>query len=186
MVLGRKSINTGEKNTSLDRGIRKRTKQKSYCSCTTLIRRIATTCSIGRVDFFRTCVESSNHCVTCPLYIRAEATTTLGFKMGFYRRLLANTIRATISITIGAGGCSINPYLEFHAIVPFYSPAFQLLNYGTFQDHFNTTPPPQPKEVGDYFDFALRKLYELFRDGRASPTDTVKDGSTLLHVILAQ
>ena len=103
-----------------------------YYLYTTLIRRIASIYSIGRVDFFKIYIESSNYYVTYPLNIRAKVTITLGFKIGFYRRLLVNTIRATISITIGANSYSINPYLEFYTIVPFYSPAFQLLNYRTF------------------------------------------------------
>ena len=159
------------------------TKQKLYCSCASVSRRRVATYSIVRVDFFKRFVECSNHSATCPLYIQTKATTTVGFKIGYYGRLLANTVRATISITTGAGGCSINPCLEFHAIVPFNSPAFLLLDYGTFRQHFHTTPPTETIEVGDFFKTTLQQLYDLFQDGRASPTDTVEDGSTLLHVI---
>ena len=167
----------------LDRRMGKWTKQKSYCSCTTLTRQRAVTYSIGRVEFFKTSVESSKHSVACPFYISTEATTTIGFKMAYYGRLLANTVRATLSITSGAGGYSINPCLKFHARVPCDSPAFLILDPETFRIRRRTTPPSQIREVCGYFENALQQLYELFRDGRASPTDTDEHGWTLVHVI---
>ena len=177
------SVTTAPNPSRQDRRDWKRIKQISCCSCATLIRRKAATYSIGRMNFFRTLVESSNHSVTCPLYIRTEATTTVGFKIVFYRRLLANIVRATISITTGAGGCSINSGLKFHAVVPSDSPAFLILRNETFRERFHTTLPPQSKEMCDYLKSALEQLYELFKRGRASPTDTDEYGWTLLHVV---
>ena len=185
MDLGRTSMMTAQSPSRLDRRTWKRTKQKAYCSCATLIRRRDTTYSVGRVDFFKSSVESNNHSVTCPLYIRTEATTTVGFKMGYYGRLLANTVRATISITTGAGGYTINPCLKLHAIVPKNSPAFRLLDFDHCKECFLTTRAPRSKEISEYFENALRQLYELFKDGRASPTDVDESGQTLLHVIYA-
>ena len=183
MDLGHISTMTAQTLSRQDRRSGKWTKQNLYCSCTSVSRRRVATYSIGRADFFKSSVECSNHSAACPLCIRTKATTTLGLKIAYYGRLLANTVRATISITTGAGGYSINPCLEFHAIVPFDSPAFLLLDYGTFRQHFHTTPPTESIEVCDFFKNTLQQLYELFQDGGASPTDTVEDGSTLLHVI---
>ena len=183
MDLGRISTMTAHCPSGLDHPVWKRVKQKSYCSYNTLIRRRATTYSIGRVDFFKSSIESSNHSFTCPLYIGTKATTTVGFKLDYYGRLLANTIRATISITTGAGGYSINPYLKFYAIVPKSSPAFRLLDYEIFRERFLTTPALQSKAVSDYYKNTLRQLYELFKDGKASPTDVNISGYTLLDVI---
>ena len=183
MDVGRISMMTAPSPCRQDRRDWKWTKQKSYCSCATLTRRRTARCSVGRVDFFKTSVESSNHSITCPLYIRTEATKIVGFKMGYYGRLLANTVRATISITTGAGGYSINPSLKFHAIVPRRSPAFRLLDCKTLKERFLTPSAPQSKEVSDYFENTLQQIYELFQDGRASPTDTNESGQNLLHVI---
>ena len=188
MDLGRISVTTAPNPSRQERRNWKRIKQISCCSCATLIRRRAATYSFGRINFFRTLVESSSHSFTCPLYIRTEATTTLGLKMAFYGRLLAKTVQATISITAGAGGCSINPCLKFHAVVPNDSPAFLILNYRAFRKRFPrnqspTTSPSQSIEVCDFFQSTLQDLYELFQDGRASPTDTSEFGQTLLHVI---
>ena len=176
------SMMTTQNSSRQDYRSGKWTKQKLYCSCTTLTRRRAATYSIGRVKFFKDSVDSSNHSATCPLYIRTETTTTVGFKMGYYGRLLANTVRATISITTGAGGYSINPCLKFHAVVPNSSPAFRLLDHKISREFLYTEPLPQSKTVCDYFNSALKQLYELFQDGRASPTDTNESGQTLLHV----
>ncbi|KAM0796422.1 hypothetical protein BDR22DRAFT_893275 [Usnea florida] len=181
MDLGQTSMMTAQDPSRLDPRIWKRTKQRSYCSCATLTRRKAATYSIGRVDFFKTFVESSSHSVTCPLYIRTEATTTVGLKMVYYGRLLANTVRATVSIATGAGGYSINPSLKFHAVVTDDSPGFRLLQTENFKERCRTTPAPQSKAVSDYFESALQQLYELFKDGRASPTDVNVYGMNLLH-----
>ena len=166
-----------------DRRHWKWTKQTSYCSCATLTPRRIATYSTSRVDFFKNSVESRKHSITCPLYIGTETTATVGFKMAYYGKLLANTVKATISITSGAGGYSINPGLRFGAVVPYDSPAFVILELTTFPGGFTTTSPSQSKEVADYFKSALQRLYELFQDGRASPTDTSEFGENLLHVI---
>ncbi|KAL9130116.1 MAG: hypothetical protein Q9175_007111 [Cornicularia normoerica] len=159
------------------------TKQRPYCSCSTLIRERAANYSIGRVEFFKTSVESCKHSVTCPLYIGIKATTTVGLKMAYYGRLLANTVRATVSVTAGAGGFSISPCLKFRALVPGDSPAFNLLNSERVMYRFGSRPLSQTNEICKYFESALQQLYELFTDGAASPTDMDEDGRTLLHVL---
>ena len=163
----------------------KRTQQIPYCSCSTLTRRRVATYSIGSVEFFKTSMESCKHSTICPFYIGTEATTTVGLKMAYYGRLLANTVRATISITAGAGGFSINPCLNHRALVPRNSPAFSLLNLDELIRLRRSTPLSQTNEVCEYFESILQQLYELFKDKAASPTDIDEDGETLLTVISA-
>lgn len=174
---------TAQKGTS--KGLRNRnlTKQRLWCSCSTLSRERAVTYSIGGLDFFKTSTESCKHSVACPLYIGTEAATTVGLKMTYYGRLLANTIRASMSITAGAGDFSISPCLNFRALVPRDSPAFKLLDYKTLSNHCSHTPLSRTSEVCENFESALREVYDLFRSRVASPNDVDEDGNTLLMVI---
>jgi hypothetical protein len=74
-------------------------------------------------------------------------------------------------MTNGAGGFSISPKLHFRAVVPKDSPAFKLLDK---YSHFMV-------EQGE-IRRTHQALFELFHAGRASPTDTLENGDTLLHV----
>ena len=183
MNVERTSTITAQKRITRDRRKGKWIEQRPYCSCSTLTRKRGATFSMGGVELFKTSMETCNHSTGCPLYIRTEATTTVGFKMTYYGKLLANTVRATISITSGAGGFSISPCLNFRALVSNCSPAFQLLDPDTLDTRFISTPPSRTNEVCEYFESALQQLYELFQDKVASPTDINEDGDTLLTVV---
>lgn len=162
---------------------RKRTKQSSWCSCSTLRRERATTYSISGIEFFKRSTESCKHSVACHLYIGTEAATTVGLKMTYYGKLLANTVRASMSITAGAGGFSISPCLNFRAVVPRDSPAFSLLDPSRLYERFPRRSLIDSNELCEYFESALREIYELFRSKAASPNDVDEDGTTLLIVI---
>lgn len=158
------------------------TKQRYFCSCSTLVRERAITYSIGAVKLFKTSMESSKHSASCHLYIGTEATTTVGLKMTYYGKLLANTIRATISFTNGAGGISISPCLRLRALVSNPSPAFQLLDRKALEARFRDTQSQQTNELCQHFENVLQELYELFHAKVASPTDISEDGNTLITV----
>lgn len=159
------------------------TKQRSYCCCSTLTRERTATYSIGSLKIFKTSVELCKHSTTCPLYIGTEATTTVGLKMSYYGRLLANTVRATMSFTAGAGGFSVSPCLKLRAVVSRDSPAFSLLKSVPSRRPGYRRPQSQTNEIGEYWGSALQQLYKLFKDRAASPTDIDEDGNTLLTVI---
>ena len=157
--------------------------QRQYCSCSTLMQERASTYLIGGVEVFKTSMESSKHSMSCPFHIGTKVTTTVGLKMSYYGKLLANTVRATISITTGAGGFSINPCLKLHARVSKFSPAFELLYPDMLHRRFMSTGLSQTNELCNYFESALQQLYELFQDKVASPTDVDQDGYTLITVV---
>ncbi|KAL4962979.1 uncharacterized protein BDV14DRAFT_202228 [Aspergillus stella-maris] len=69
-----------------------------------------------------------------------------------------------MTLTRGAGAMSISPTLRFYSVVPDDTPTFELLR---------TT---------DDFPFVHDAFLELFRAGKAAPTDRLADGTTLLHV----
>jgi hypothetical protein len=80
-----------------------------------------------------------------------------------------------MSVTRGAGGFAISPWLQFRAVVSRDSPAFALLDYWS----------PKIIAENDIIKCAeqiLKQLYQLFQEGKASPTDILPHGTTLLHV----
>ena len=162
------------------------TKQRSYCNCCPHIREQTATYSIGGIKLFKTLAESRKHSVTCPLYIGTEAVTTVGLKMTYYGRLVASTIRASMLITVGAGGRSISPCLNFRAQVPNDSPAFSILSrYNDLWYLSSGDALPSRNEVSEFFESALQQLYELFKNKEASPADINEFGETLVHVLRA-
>ena len=182
MNVERTSTVTAQERITRDRRKRKLIEQRPYCSCSTLTRERGAKFSMGGIEVFKTSTETYKHSTTCAYCIRTEATTTVGLKMTYYGRLLANTVRATVSITSGAGGFSISPCLNFRALVSNRSPAFKLLDSKTLYTHFVRTPPSRTSEVCDYFESTLQQIYELFQDKVASPTDINECGETLIHV----
>ena len=161
-------------------------KQRPFCSCSTLIRERGSAYSMGSIKVFKTSIESCKHSTSCPLYIGTEAATTVGLKMTYYGKLLANTVWATTTFTTGAGGISISPCLRIRALVSKSSPAFQLLDREALLAHFGTDTPLKTiktNELCEYFEHALQQLYELFQAKAASPTDMSEDGDTLITVV---
>lgn len=166
-----------------DRRKAKWIKQRSFCSCSALTRKRDNAYSMGSIKVFKTSIESCKHSTSCPLYTGTEASTTVGLKMTYYGKLLANTVQATISFTIGAGGRSISPCLRFRALVSNSSPAFQILNKEALYAGFGIRGPPKTIELCEYFESALQQLYDLFQAKVASPTDISEDGNTLITVV---
>ena len=185
MNVERNSTLTAQNKITQDRCKEKWIKQRLYCSCSTLIRERTATCSIGSVKVFQTSTESCKHSMSCPFYIGTEATTTIGLKTTYYGKLLAKTVRATISFTTGAGGLSISPCLKLRATVSASSTAFQILDPLDLNTRFRRARLCQTNEVGKYFEGPLQQLYELFQDNVASPTDVDEYGATLITVVQA-
>ncbi|KAL4808112.1 hypothetical protein BDV18DRAFT_96177 [Aspergillus unguis] len=111
----------------------------------------------------------------CLLHAPGRRTTNLLIKRTFFNRLFGFSVLASIQITTGAGGFAISPKLEFRPVVPDDSPAFILLR--SVKRRFKQGP--KRSLIQD----ANRRLFELFREGKASPSDTLADGSTILHVV---
>jgi hypothetical protein len=80
-----------------------------------------------------------------------------------------------MSVTRGTGGFSISPHLQFHAVVSDNSPAFRLFSSCLAEEILTT-------DISNYAEMTLKELHHLFREGKASPTDVLANGETLLHV----
>ena len=90
--------------------------------------------------------------------------------------VISQVVNASIHLRRGAGGFSISPSLSCVRVVSDDSPAFNLVGSYLRKLHFYSA-------VEDVdFGKIIRKLQELFRDGRASPRDVNPHGYSLLHV----
>jgi hypothetical protein len=111
-----------------------------------------------------------SHKAWCPISNQQKNIVSLAFTYTVCNRFLNFSIAASFAMTKGAGGLAISPNLQFRAIVPSNSPAFKLLlRSGSGRD-------------GSAIRSSHKALFELFYAGLASPTDTLGNGTTLLHV----
>ena len=144
-------------------------KQRSYCSCSLRDQKVSVEYSVRSLEFYKTVLQSCRHDPICPLFIWSRKFTKAGIKWTYYSALISKTIQANISFSIGAGGCSISPFLRFRSTVSAVSRPFSLLFYVMFgkSRHYRSV---------------LQQLYGMFKDGVVSPADTNEYGETLLLV----
>lgn len=110
----------------------------------------------------------------CPFHKADKKLLSLHARRTFCNRILRFSLSVSLETTTGAGGFAISPKLEFHALVPRESPAFQLL-WDVFK---NLGFQPYASIIQE----THRKLFALFNEKRALPSDTLADGGTILHV----
>ncbi|RDW93628.1 uncharacterized protein DSM5745_00950 [Aspergillus mulundensis] len=77
-------------------------------------------------------------------------------------------------MTRGAGAFSISPTIRVHAVVSWDSPAVTLFQERTLINSNGECTKCVLQHIKD-------NLFQMFRDGTASPTDRLPDNSTLLH-----
>ena len=92
------------------------------------------------------------------------------FRLAYCSRLLAGALQASLACTVGAGGASFTPSLDFRNVVAHDSPGFALINKIEYGDH--------ARRIEKY----IHDLRQLFQERRASPYDVDVDSNTLLHV----
>jgi hypothetical protein len=106
---------------------------------------------------------------------QAQKVMSLIYRHTVCNRFLRYTVTASLTVTKSAGVCSITPNLQFRATVPNTSPAFSLIRatgrrLGRGENHHSLIRDTRIA------------LFELFYTGKASLSDTLEDGSTIMHV----
>lgn len=97
--------------------------------------------------------------------------------MGYYGRLIAQAVTASIHLRRGAGGFSISPNLNCSRVVSSKSPLFQLVrNYCS-----NLNFPTMNGSTAN-MNALMRQVEQLFQDRQASVRDVNESGSSVLHV----
>jgi hypothetical protein len=95
-------------------------------------------------------------------------------KYSYHSRLLGLTVAASFSLTRGAGGFSIAPYLSIHIPVSRNSPAFRTMFFYPLMS--------KSLDPADFVDNTIELLKHLFEEQQASPSDTTPDGESLVDV----
>jgi hypothetical protein len=149
-----------EQHRDLSRQIRR--VNRTLCTCRSRPRRVSHL--QWPIDF--SWDTRSVHNPGC-LYTTFHPTVTdLNLRFSLCGFGLRRKIEISIAISrMASGSFSVNPALTCYRIVQESSPAFELMY--------------------DYWSCSERipgELIKLFQDGRASPCDRLKDGTTLLHV----
>lgn len=115
-----------------------------------------------------------SHRFGCPLYFQGEETTLFRRRYAFCNRFLGFSIQFNMNAISGAGGFTIYPLFEVRRVVPHNAPAFKLID-GILGNSYEPLG-------GHSLNSVMLRMQRLFKDGEASPRDTLSDGTTLLHV----
>lgn len=99
----------------------------------------------------------------------------MALRLAHCSKLLARALEASVSFTRGAGGIALSPTLQLRCLVPYDSPAFELIRA---HDLHNMTFGDM-KIVADQ---RVQILRQMFQDRKASPYDVDINGDNLLHV----
>ncbi|KAI9793626.1 MAG: hypothetical protein M1833_000712 [Piccolia ochrophora] len=120
-----------------------------------------------------TCMHSKD----CQFYAFAERQETYLLRWFQPMSVLTRTINASMNMTRGAGGLSINFGLRLNGVIHDGSPAFELFDLRSW---FHIME--QPQLLGERVDEVLNRLEVLFVTKQAGPGDLRRFDGTLLHV----
>ncbi|KAL4922626.1 hypothetical protein BDW62DRAFT_196630 [Aspergillus aurantiobrunneus] len=126
------------------------------------------TCGPRKQRFWAFLPSVRSHQFGCPMYFHREVTTLVDRNIAILSRWVAYSASLKVTIVRQTPGFTIHPTLGVRPVVGLDSPAFQIVR--DFHPHRETV------------DSALIKLRSLFEEGKASPKDTLPDGTTLLHL----
>lgn len=147
--------------------------QPSICTC--YLRQTSTAQWMVGSNFQLFTNAVGTHSRSCPLFKGSWQNYTVGFKYVHSAALLA--LEASFTISRGAGGFSVSPFLQVRGLVHDDSPAFKLVeacmeNLSLLKDE------KCDANVTD----SLQQLRSLFDQGKATPGDVDSQGHTLFHV----
>jgi hypothetical protein len=114
------------------------------------------------------------YCSGCEVLAQDKRVISLFKKRTFHTWNLNFSVRASLTITKGAGCFTISPHIEFRSVVPLDSPVFSLLK----DTEKGLGSPKADFVIGS----THKKLLQLFRERKASYSDTLSNGDTILHV----
>ncbi|KAE8387079.1 hypothetical protein BDV23DRAFT_196003, partial [Aspergillus alliaceus] len=117
----------------------------------------------------------ARHEYVCPFHRQDKRIFSIFKRWVFCNRILKLSIRASITVQMGAGGFFISPKIHFRPIVSAESPVFCLLR--------ETEKCLKSEMIGPEIEGAQKKLLALFAEGKGAPLDTLPNGDTILHMI---
>lgn len=134
----------------------------SICQCPRIQRRISS------MHHERGCIFSFNN--------RKKRSLTTRFRI--FQRQVTATWELEYPLLTWSRNWRINRNITIHAIVPFESPAFQVLT----SMHHKITGVGTTRDLRMIFQDGLVELEKVFRNGLAWPTDALFNGLNLLYI----
>jgi hypothetical protein len=110
----------------------------------------------------------------CKVHAQDKRIISLFKQRTFYTWMLNFSVQVSLTITKGAGCFWIRPNLAFRAVVPLNSPVVSLL--------MDTEKGLRSRKAGSVIGSTHKRLLQLFQEGKASCSDTLPNGDTILHV----
>ncbi|RAL08739.1 uncharacterized protein BO97DRAFT_408134 [Aspergillus homomorphus CBS 101889] len=112
----------------------------------------------------------------CSLHGTGTKVFQLEIRRAFCNTFLNFAVQVSLQVVHGAGGASINPCIRYRAVVPNNSPAFKALSEAEHE--------LRQRPTANVLDDTAKILFQLFRDLKASPSDTLMNGDSISHVLL--
>ncbi|KAG4291286.1 hypothetical protein FPRO06_03172 [Fusarium proliferatum] len=153
----------------------------SACSCMARRLRTRKTLPMGPLSFKDEVVSHCPHFKDCDFYTTAiDSSRERTLRFTGLTRLIGRAIELTVRTTVGAGGFSISPSINYFAMVDeVNSPAFRVINL-LVESRLGARWAME-SYPGLLFESITRKLQVIFRSGKARPTDINSKGYSLLH-----
>ncbi|RBA10568.1 hypothetical protein FPRO05_05157 [Fusarium proliferatum] len=153
----------------------------SACSCMARRLRTRKTLPMGPLSFKDEVVSHCLHFKDCDFYTTAiDSSRERTLRFTGLTRLIGRAIELTVRTTVGAGGFSISPSINYFAMVDeVNSPAFRVINL-LVESRLGARWAME-SYPGLLFESITRKLQVIFRSGKARPTDINSKGYSLLH-----
>ncbi|KAJ5682576.1 hypothetical protein N7462_005741 [Penicillium macrosclerotiorum] len=119
--------------------------------------------------------NASSACmIGCQLHAKSKKIITLLHRQLLRGWALRISLEISFSSTVGAGGFSISPKLDFRAVVPVNSEVFSVL--------YDAEKSFRTQDVYALILETQEALFKAFREGKASKSDALQSGDTILHV----
>ncbi|KAL4793072.1 hypothetical protein BDV19DRAFT_391513 [Aspergillus venezuelensis] len=121
---------------------------------------------VSRVFGFISSIHS--HRYDCPLFHHREVATLVDGKLTILTRCINCSVYFHVALVQEKAAFSIQPILNLRRVVDIDSPSFEIIRSTISKNGMNYAE-------------ALLRLRSLFDEGKASPSDTLPDGRTLVH-----
>ncbi|KAF4962052.1 hypothetical protein FSARC_9842 [Fusarium sarcochroum] len=155
----------------------------SACYCRAKRLRTRKTLNLGFLHLTDEMMSEIPHFKDCNYYTAyGKYSRTRTVRFTGLTKLINRAIDLTFCTTTGAGGFSISPSFTYFPMVDeerapvfrvlslLFQTGWELLDFDDSDSHSNK-----------YFQAALHKLQDIFRSGKAGPTDMTSGGDSILH-----
>ena len=146
------------------------------CTCRGRTMRSESSYTIGWLRLLARSESVIDHYRSCPLWNPKPSKESKELGLEHAKSVFGATLRLGVKLTRDAGNLSIGPLLTLRGVVRNDSPVFALFTCTTVHQH--------KRGLGEYMDYASKRMLQLFNDkaSHCHPGDVDEYGRTVLHV----